>query len=210
VPEVIMPKMGDAMEEGTLLKWLKSEGEEVSEGDPIAEIETDKVTMELEAEDAGTLEKLLVKEGQEVAMGEPIAVISPKAEDLPTPSTQREELETEGTDTGEPNGPFRASPVVRRIAAEQDIDLSQIQGTGQGGRIIEADVWAAIERWEEPVSQEAETPTESITADALMEEVQALRETVQGFEGQIRELETLKKAAQVASSGGTPGTSPDN
>ena len=54
-----MPKMGDAMEEGTLLQWLKSEGEEVSEGDPIAEIETDKVTLELEAEDAGTLAQLI-------------------------------------------------------------------------------------------------------------------------------------------------------
>jgi hypothetical protein len=66
VPEVIMPKMGDAMEEGTLLKWLKSEGEEVSEGDPIAEIETDKVTMELEAEDGGTLAQLIADEGQDV------------------------------------------------------------------------------------------------------------------------------------------------
>jgi pyruvate/2-oxoglutarate dehydrogenase complex dihydrolipoamide acyltransferase (E2) component len=70
-----MPKMGDAMEEGTLLKWLKSEGEEVSEGDPIAEIETDKVTMELEAEDGGTLAQLIADEGQDVPVGEAIAFI---------------------------------------------------------------------------------------------------------------------------------------
>ena len=63
MPEVIMPKMGDAMEEGTLLKWLKSEGDDVSEGDAIAEIETDKVTLELEAEDSGTLAQLIAGEG---------------------------------------------------------------------------------------------------------------------------------------------------
>ena len=75
MPEVIMPKMGDAMEEGTLLRWIKSEGEEVEEGDPIAEIETDKVSMEIEAEDSGTLAQLIAEEGQEVPVGEAIAFI---------------------------------------------------------------------------------------------------------------------------------------
>ena len=63
MPEVIMPKMGDAMEEGTLVKWLVSEGDEVSEGDPIAEIETDKASMEIEAEDSGTLAQFIAGEG---------------------------------------------------------------------------------------------------------------------------------------------------
>src|ERR671914_2579669 len=83
VPEVIMPKMGDAMEEGTLLKWLKSEGEEVSEGDPIAEIETDKVTLELEAEDSGTLAQLIASEGQDIPVGEAIAFIAGEGEEVP-------------------------------------------------------------------------------------------------------------------------------
>ena len=83
MPEVIMPKMGDAMEEGTLLKWLKSEGDDVSEGDPIAEIETDKVTMELEAEDAGTLAQLIAEEGQDVPVGGAIAFIQGEGEDVP-------------------------------------------------------------------------------------------------------------------------------
>src|SRR3712207_7608788 len=78
-----MPKMGDAMEEGTLVKWLKSEGEEVSEGDAIAEIETDKVTLELEAEDSGTLAQLIADEGQDIPVGEAIAFIAGEGEEVP-------------------------------------------------------------------------------------------------------------------------------
>ena len=75
-----MPKMGDAMEAGTLSSWLKHEGDQVEVGDALAEIETDKTTMELEAEDAGVLTRLIAGEGDEVAVGEPIAVISPDGE----------------------------------------------------------------------------------------------------------------------------------
>jgi pyruvate/2-oxoglutarate dehydrogenase complex dihydrolipoamide acyltransferase (E2) component len=78
-----MPKMGDAMEEGTLLKWLVSEGDEISEGDSIAEIETDKVTMELEAEDSGTLAQITAQEGQDVPVGESIAFIQGEGEEVP-------------------------------------------------------------------------------------------------------------------------------
>ena len=72
---MIMPKMGDGMEEGTLLRWLKQVGEDVSAGDPIAEIETDKVSLEIEATETGTLGKYLVEEGATVPIGTPIAVI---------------------------------------------------------------------------------------------------------------------------------------
>src|ERR671939_2014944 len=97
VPEVIMPKMGDAMEEGTRLKWLKSEGDEVSEGDAIAEIETDKVTMELEAEDEGTLAQLIADEGQEIPVGEAIAFIQGEGEEVPERSEGgAEEVAEEG------------------------------------------------------------------------------------------------------------------
>jgi pyruvate dehydrogenase E2 component (dihydrolipoamide acetyltransferase) len=177
VPEVIMPKMGDAMEEGTLLKWLKSEGEEVSEGDPIAEIETDKVTMELEAEDEGTLAQLIADEGQDVPVGEAIAFIQGEGEEVPERSEgggQAEEEAEEGgeedgggaqataTETeapeeeeaeetaeqeadGRADGHFRASPIVRRLAEENDLDLSKIDGSGPAGRIVERDVRAAME-----------------------------------------------------------------
>ena len=176
MPEVIMPKMGDAMEEGTLLKWLKSEGEEVSEGDPIAEIETDKVTMELEAEDAGTLAQLIASEGQDVPVGEAIAFIAGEGEEVPerdgSASEGAEQEEEEGggggeaqaqtaTETeapedtseeqpaaqtdGRADGQFRASPIVRRLAQENNLDLSKIDGSGPAGRIVERDVRAAME-----------------------------------------------------------------
>jgi pyruvate dehydrogenase E2 component (dihydrolipoamide acetyltransferase) len=171
-----MPKMGDAMEEGTLLQWLKSEGEEVSEGDPIAEIETDKVTMELEAEDAGTLAQLIASEGQEVPVGDAIAFIQGEGEEVPersegggeaaeeaeeggeedgggaqataTETEAPEEGETEEADgraDGRADGHFRASPIVRRLAEENDLDLSKIDGSGPAGRIVERDVRAAME-----------------------------------------------------------------
>src|SRR5215216_1989309 len=171
-----MPKMGDAMEEGTLLKWLKNEGEEVSEGDPIAEIETDKVTMELEAEDEGTLAQLIADEGQEVPVGDAIAFIQGEGEEVPERSegggevaeeaeeggeedcggAQATATETEAPEGGETeeadgradgraDGHFRASPIVRRLAEENDLDLSKIDGSGPAGRIVERDVRAAME-----------------------------------------------------------------
>ncbi|MGI9049092.1 MAG: dihydrolipoamide acetyltransferase family protein [Rubrobacteraceae bacterium] len=180
MPEVIMPKMGDAMEEGTLLKWLKSEGDDVSEGDAIAEIETDKVTMELEAEDSGTLAELYASEGQDIPVGEAIAFVQGEGEDVPERSgsggEEAESEEAEGSeedgggtqatateteeeeDTGEEeqpsedgggqpqaNGNFRASPIVRRLASENDLDLSKVEGSGPAGRIVERDVRAAME-----------------------------------------------------------------
>src|SRR5215203_612511 len=171
-----MPKMGDAMEEGTLLKWLKSEGEEVSEGDPIAEIETDKVTMELEAEDEGTLAQLIADEGQGVPVGEAIAFIQGEGEEVPersegggeaegeaeeggeedgggaqatateAPEVEEAEVEAGGQEAdGRADGHFRASPIVRRLAQENDLDLSKIDGSGPAGRIVERDVRAAME-----------------------------------------------------------------
>src|SRR3712207_698183 len=176
MPEVIMPKMGDAMEEGTLLKWLKSEGDEVSEGDAIAEIETDKVTLELEAENSGTLAQLIADEGQDIPVGEAIAFIQGEGEEVPerdgkaqtgateeaaegggeeegggeaqaataTEAPEEEAAEEEAPPTTD--GRFRASPIVRRLAQENDLDLSKVEGTGPAGRIVERDVRAAMER----------------------------------------------------------------
>jgi pyruvate dehydrogenase E2 component (dihydrolipoamide acetyltransferase) len=184
VPEVIMPKMGDAMEEGTLVKWLKSEGEEVSEGDAIAEIETDKVTMELEAENAGTLAQLIADEGQDIPVGEAIAFIQGEGEEVPERDGKAQAEEAEGAEEEaggeaqvateapeeaeeaveeEPraDGRFRASPIVRRLAQENNLDLSRIEGTGPAGRIVERDVRAALERGDAKAdgrAAEAEAP----------------------------------------------------
>ncbi|HET6688685.1 MAG TPA: dihydrolipoamide acetyltransferase family protein, partial [Rubrobacter sp.] len=203
MPEVIMPKMGDAMEEGTLLQWLKSEGEEVSEGDPIAEIETDKDTMELEAEDAGTLAQLIASEGQEVPVGEAIAFIQGEGEEVPERSEaggEAEEAEGGGEEDGggaqatateteapeekeveeevgrqEADGHFRASPIVRRLAEENDLDLSKIDGSGPAGRIVERDVRAAME------SGTAQR-TEDGRADGVAAPEQPQQAEMQGFQ----------------------------
>jgi pyruvate dehydrogenase E2 component (dihydrolipoamide acetyltransferase) len=200
VPEVIMPKMGDAMEEGTLLKWLKSEGEEVEEGDPIAEIETDKASMEIEAEDSGTLAQLIASEGDDIPVGETIAFIQGEGEEVPERDGQAEtSAEAEGSEEegaqaqtateteeetreGEPgaeerpsgdgappraDGRVRASPIVRRLARENNLDLSQIEGSGPQGRIVERDVRAAVEAGTAQADGRAETeaPAEEAPAE---------------------------------------------
>src|SRR3712207_4622987 len=205
-----MPKMGDAMEEGTLLKWLVSEGDEVSEGDSIAEIETDKLTMELEAEDSGTLAQITAQEGQDVPVGDSIAFIQGEGEEVPerdgsggaeaqaeegsdeAPQAQTATAEEEETREAEPrqpetggepsgdgaparaDGQVRASPIVRRLARENNLDLSQIEGSGQQGRIVERDVRAAMERGEAQMADgqaeaSAEAPAEA-SAEAPAEE----------------------------------------
>ncbi|HEX5849641.1 MAG TPA: dihydrolipoamide acetyltransferase family protein [Rubrobacter sp.] len=216
MPEVIMPKMGDAMEEGTLLKWLKSEGDDVAEGDPIAEIETDKVTMELEAEDAGTLAQLIADEGQDIPVGEAIAFIQGEGEDVPERSEgggeAEEEAEQGGEDgggaqatateteapeeeegaeeggaqeagggaNGRADGNFRASPIVRRLANENDLDLAKIDGSGPAGRIVERDVRAAMEsgtaqRDQDGAQEEVEAPEEPQQPQAEMQGFQPAR-----------------------------------
>ncbi len=216
MPEVIMPKMGDAMEEGTLLKWLKSEGDDVSEGDAIAEIETDKVTMELEAEDSGTLAELYASEGQDIPVGEAIAFVQGEGEDVPERSggggeeaeseeeegseeeggggqataTETEEEEEAGEEEqpsengggdGQPqaNGNFRASPIVRRLASENDMDLSKVEGSGPAGRIVERDVRAAMENGGAQRDGQAEGDGEEAQAQPEAQEEQASQ---QGFQ----------------------------
>jgi len=175
---VIMPKMGDAMEEGTLLKWLKAAGDEIAEGDPIAEIETDKVTLEIEAQESGFLTNVLLEEGTTAAIGTVIATIGPedevgqapegaapaevpadaepaqKSEPEPvvasaesakpetTPATPAPEPAAPSAETFEraPGERLRASPLVKRLAEEHEIDLAQVAGTGPGGRIVKVDI----------------------------------------------------------------------
>ena len=194
MPEVIMPKMGDAMEAGTLSTWLKSEGDEVEIGDVLAEIETDKATMELTAEDAGILQEIIASEGDDVPVGEAIAVIVGEGEEAPprreakpaedsahgdgkdqapaatatkveAPEDQQDKAPEDEEGAPSPaersaDGRVRASPIVRRVAGEHNIDLSGIQGTGPAGRIVERDVRAALAD-DGPVE---ERPADSTTA----------------------------------------------
>jgi pyruvate dehydrogenase E2 component (dihydrolipoamide acetyltransferase) len=187
--ELKMPALSPTMEEGTLAKWLVKEGDKVASGDILAEIETDKATMEFEAVDEGTVAKILVPEGSEgVKVGAPIAILAGEGEDASKiPSPQRGEGQGEGaprpdepTAGGSPSSPpsppreegakasappkapvetppasaapatpraegerVKASPLARRLAQAQGIDLSSVHGSGPGGRIVRADIDAA-------------------------------------------------------------------
>jgi pyruvate dehydrogenase E2 component (dihydrolipoamide acetyltransferase) len=194
MPEIQMPKLSDTMTEGTLVAWKKKKGDKVSAGDVIAEIETDKATMEWESPEDGTLTEIYVEEGGKVEVGEKIAFIggegeaAPKAEEkkAETPKEEKkvsaekkEQTETEKPAPAEEEEPetappqeskkpekttaappspkpapepraegsgdarVKASPLARRLAAEQGVDLSFVKGTGPDGRVTESDVRAA-------------------------------------------------------------------
>ena len=165
--EVLMPALSPTMEEGTLAKWLVKEGDTVSSGDLLAEIETDKATMEFEAVDEGTVGKLLVTEGSEgVKVNTPIAVLledGESADDIATESTPapapatalQPTAEAAAVDQAPSSAPapvapssadgtrIFASPLARRIAKDKGLDLSQLKGSGPHGRIVKADVEGA-------------------------------------------------------------------
>ncbi len=157
--EVIMPKMGDAMTEGKVVAWRKREGERVQPGEVLAEIETDKVNVEIEAEAGGILH-ITVPEGQAVPVGTVIAYINgpPAAAAVPEPEPSAAAPEPEQP-SAPPAAPqpevsppqelvvrVKASPLARKLAAEHGVDLRQVKGTGPGGRVVERDVLAWVEQ----------------------------------------------------------------
>jgi pyruvate dehydrogenase E2 component (dihydrolipoamide acetyltransferase) len=188
MPEIQMPKLSDTMTEGTLVAWKKKKGDKVAAGDVIAEIETDKATMEWESPEDGTLTEIYVQEGGKVEVGEKIAFIggegetAPKEEKKKEPEPKAKEEKTQKKEQAETEKPapaeekepetappqedkkpatekmapspepksegsdearVKASPIARRLAAEQGLDLSTIKGTGPDGRVTESDVRAA-------------------------------------------------------------------
>lgn len=152
--EVIMPKMGDGMEEGTLLDWIKKDGEKVRTGEVIGNIQTDKATLELESPGSGILTGFLIKGGETVPVGVPIAALLKDGETLPEgwgtgkPASSGAEVtekvvELKEAPKSDPmvNGSrVKASPLAKKIAAEAGLDLATISGSGPGGRIVEKDV----------------------------------------------------------------------
>ncbi len=149
-----MPKLSDTMTEGTVLKWLRKVGDKVEVGDILAEIETDKATMELEAFEDGTLGELYVQDGGKAGVGEKIAVLVAAGEKVPAKSgttapaaqTGDKTLEVAPTKTAVASGPeerIKVSPLAKKVALEKGVDLSVINGSGPGGRIVEKDVLAA-------------------------------------------------------------------
>jgi len=167
--DVTMPKLSDTMEEGKILKWIKHPGDKVAIGDVIAEVETDKANMELEAYDEGVLSEVRVQEGQSAPVGAVIAVLGdggatakapePKAAPVPKPAAEPAPKPEAAPPKPEPRRPtlvrkeqpeprdeehVKASPLARKIAREQGLDLRGVAGTGPGGRIVEKDVEQAL------------------------------------------------------------------
>ncbi len=135
--------MGYDMKEGTVVRWLVNEGAEVSLGDAIAEIETDKAVVEFESITSGVLRMILVPEGTTVSVGQPIAIIGDADEEITAPSSKGDpagpEPVVEAAPALSPQG-MRASPVARQLADERGLDLRLLRGTGPGGRITKNDV----------------------------------------------------------------------
>jgi pyruvate dehydrogenase E2 component (dihydrolipoamide acetyltransferase) len=179
MPKIIeMPKLSDTMTEGTLAKWIVKEGDTVTTGKPIADVETDKATMEMTSFFEGTLHKLLVKVGEKIPLGAAMAVVLEDGEEAPAnldeliakanaaaaPAAETKTGDTKAdtpqraTSSLLPKAPsasrrpaarsssnvrVKASPLARKVADELDVDLSRVDGTGPGGRIVRADVESA-------------------------------------------------------------------
>src|SRR5205085_10492616 len=178
--EIKLPRLGQGMESATIVRWLKSEGEPVEKGEPLYELDTDKVTQEVEADATGVLLRIAVQEG-EVEVGHTIAVIGQEGESVPEPEEEAPAKPAEApapapppvSRDGEPRKTVRikASPLARRIARERGIDLASLQGTGPEGRIVAEDVERA-----EAAPAPAAAP--AAPAEAEVVELTSLRRTV--------------------------------
>ena len=219
-----MPKLGFDMAEGVLVRWVKNEGENVNKGDVLAEIETDKATVEVESSASGVVRKLLVEAGSVVPVGNPIAVVGsadekiedapaqaaePKAEkktdEQPGPELKTEpekpqggEQKAEASVEEKPSaparleaapapsgqaaapaqeGPVKASPLAKKVARDNKVDLSRVQGTGPGGRVVRKDVEAALAGGQQsaPGRQPAAVSTQPVVVSAEDQTVQTTR-----------------------------------
>jgi pyruvate dehydrogenase E2 component (dihydrolipoamide acetyltransferase) len=163
-----MPRLSDTMEQGTIIKWNVKEGDEVASGAVVADVETDKATMEMQVYDDGVVAKILVGEGTQVPVGTAIALIAEEGEDpgsvtdggsapapaaapaapaaapsTPAPAAPPAPAPVAATSNG---GRMRVSPVARRLAEEHGIDLGTVTGSGPGGRIIKRDILERVEQ----------------------------------------------------------------
>lgn len=192
---IVMPQMGYDMQQGTVVRWHKQEGDPVARGDVLADIETDKATVEFEAYVGGVLRKIVAQEGIAIPVGDLIAVITGPDEALPegllsrtgsgdtddapggnratTAAAQPVSTVTPAPPAAAPGGEVRASPIARRMAREQGIDLAVVTGTGPGGRIVEQDVLNHLEAASQPSSD-----TASASAEPERVDLSRMRQTI--------------------------------
>ena len=205
--EIKLPRLGQGMESGTIVKWLKSEGDAVEKGEPLYELDTDKVTQEVEADATGVLLRIAVQEG-EVEVGRTIAVIGEQGESVPEPeevgrsdeALPTAELPQDGAKherrgTAAPrqpsraNGRIKASPLARRIARERGVELAAVVGTGPDGRVVAEDVERAAAGGPSPA-----TPTPAVPAPAVAAaEPTPARPLADGEGVEVRQLSTMRK-----------------
>ncbi|HEX9055925.1 MAG TPA: dihydrolipoamide acetyltransferase family protein [Ktedonobacterales bacterium] len=183
---VLMPKLGDTMDEGTILSWRKKVGDAVKKGDALAEIETEEVNIEAESLVEGVLRRILVDIGETVPVGTPIALVG--AADEPLDTDAEAEAKTSGATAAAANGHAGGittriaesvnrifiSPIARRIAAEQQLDLTHIPGTGPGGRITRDDVEVALARRTAAAAQARESAPAATKVTQVAEDVEVV------------------------------------
>jgi pyruvate dehydrogenase E2 component (dihydrolipoyllysine-residue acetyltransferase) len=187
--EIKLPRLGQGMESGTIVKWLKSEGDKVEKGEPLYELDTDKVTQEVEADASGVLLKIAIAEG-EVEVGKTIAVIGEQGESVDVQEDEQEQPVEEKQPEREPservtqikepaassttNGRVKASPLARRIARERGIDLGSVAGTGPEGRVVAEDVERAAASTTPMPAAAPSLPLE----DVEVEQLSSMRKTI--------------------------------
>jgi len=186
--DIVMPRLSDSMEEGTILTWMKQVGDEIAVGDEIVEIETDKANMAYESDVAGTLTEILAQEGETLAIGSPIARVGDSAKgsdvatagpvtagDPPSPPVAKASSGMgpptvppagDPSDSTDGSDRIKASPVARRIAEEKGVDLASIQGSGPGGRIVKKDVKQAAASAGEAGEAQPAAPAAAVAAPA--------------------------------------------
>jgi pyruvate dehydrogenase E2 component (dihydrolipoyllysine-residue acetyltransferase) len=213
--DVVMPRLSDSMEEGTILKWLVDEGGEVKRGEPLVEIETDKANMTYDADADGVLVEVVAKEGDTLPIGEVIARIGeegekpskkedsgdeeepepepeasqdePAEEQQPEPEAEEKPRRSSGNG-GDPER-VKVSPVARRMASDLGVELAELEGTGPGGRIVKADVEAAAKG---DGAKPKEAPAEEKQEDERAREPQKAEAGAKG-EVETQELSRLQR-----------------
>ncbi|MDQ4062832.1 MAG: 2-oxoglutarate dehydrogenase complex dihydrolipoyllysine-residue succinyltransferase [Actinomycetota bacterium] len=224
--EIHVPELGESVSEATVGKWLKSEGEQVTAGEALVELETDKVNFEVEAEQDGVLESIAVGEGEDVGVGDVIGTLGegdgstsepqaeedeqqaedeqPQADEDEQPQAEEEEAEeaeagqavSEETNGHRENGEGRASPSVKRLAQEYDINLAEVSGSGSSGRITKDDVERLIREQSQGQAQEA--PTQAPERDGQGEEEPARQEEAPAEDGREERVRLSRRRQTIA------------
>lgn len=184
--DIFMPRLSDTMEEGAIAAWHKKPGDAVAVGDLLVEIETDKATMEYEAYDAGVLQEILVPEGEQATIGMVIARLDDGNAQAPTSGIEAamsaQQAMSAQPERGRDQRLF-ATPLVRRLAREHAIDLTHVLGSGPGGRIVRADIDAALSRHtSKPADSFATSADDASPDDRIVSTDDARRSTTQPFD----------------------------